>query len=237
VSPKYSSNTGSRASVATVASCLHSACLHKAVMRSSFYNSNNTNSVASFAVGSVRAQANKREGDSLFCLVNTRLNTNKQNSKNKIFPIFPNPNIRNFSNKQIQKPLNDLNGMIKQTPDLTELNKQIFFPLTQLHIYRKESLLTETSTAYLNSVHPTKLRVNLNQKPTKLRVNLNKHHLKTKHTNKKLNGLNVAPSKTSDVIYEYLKTFSKYSNSQKGVLINFNQHIAYNFNNRNILLR
>jgi hypothetical protein len=244
VSPKYSSNTGSRANVATVAS------LAQGVKRSDFDNSNNTTTVASFVVGSGRVQANKREGDSLFCLVNSRLNINKQNSKhkNKIFPIFPNPNIRNFSNKHIQKPLKDEDGMIKQIPDLIELNKQIFFPLTQLHIYRKESLLTETSTTYLNSVHPKKLRVNLNlkkkpkklrvnlkKKPKKLRVNLNKHRFKK--TNKKLKGLRVASSKTSDVIYEYLKTFSKYSNSQKGVLINFNQHIAYNFNNRNILLR
>jgi hypothetical protein len=88
-------------------------------------------------------------------------------------------------------------------------------------MYRKESFLTKTSTAYLNSVHPTKLRVNLKKNPP----------------SKKLLGLRVAPSNTSDVIYEYLKTFSKYSNRKNGVLINFNQHIAYNFNSQNLLLR
>lgn len=103
---------------------------------------------------------------------------------------------------------------------MTELNKQIFFPLTPLHMYRKESLLTTTSIAYLNSVHPTKLRVNLNKTPST-----------------KVKGLTVAPSNTSDVIYEYLKSFSKYSNRKKGVLINFNQHIAYNFNSKNLLIR
>jgi len=93
-------------------------------------------------------------------------------------------------------------------------------------MYRKESLITNTSTAYLNSVHPKRLRVNLNKTPSK--------------KNKKLlgpRGLSVAPSKTSDVIYEYLKTFSKYRNRKKGVLINFNQHIAYNFNSKNLLIR
>ena len=128
------------------------------------------------------------------------------------------------------------NKIFQNSPDITELNKQIFFPLTHLHKYRKESLLTETSTAYLNSVHPTNLRVNLNKTPSK------------KHT-----GLTVAFLNTSDVLYEYLKTLKKYSkyttndnnsnknrnrkNKQQGVLINFNQHIAYNFNNKYVLLR
>ena len=139
----------------------------------------------------------------------------KNNNKNKIFP-----NILNFSNKQIQHPLMGWDGIIKESPDLKELNKQIFFPLTHLHMYRKESLLTNTSTAYLNSVHPKKLRVNFNKTPST-----------------KLLGLTVSPSNTSDVIYEYLKTFSKYSNRKKGVLINFNQHIAYNFNSKNLIVR
>ena len=64
------------------------------------------------------------------------------------------------------------------TPDLKELNKQIFFSLTSLHMYRKESLLTDSSTAYLNTVHPTKLRVNLNEAPS------TKKNKKTKQKNK-----------------------------------------------------
>jgi len=129
-------------------------------------------------------------------------------------------NIGNLSNIQQQQPLMGWDGIITESPSLKELNKQIFFPLTNIHKYRKESLLTKTSTAYLNSVHPQKLRVNLNKTPSK-----------------KLIGLRVAPSKTSDVIYEYLKSFSQYCNRKKGVLINFNQHIAYNFNKKNLLLR
>jgi hypothetical protein len=44
-------------------------------------------------------------------------------------------------------------------------------------------------------------------------------------------------SKSSDVIYEYLKTDSKYSNKKNGVLLKYNQHIAYNFKKKNIKLR
>jgi len=156
------------------------------------------------------------------CLVSsTNTNNNNKNTitynykttKNK---IFPSPNIRNFSN----------DGIITESSFLKEFNKQNFFPLSQLqlHKYRKESLLTEQSIAYLNSVHPTKLRVNLNKTPS------------TKHQ-----GLRVALSNSSDEIsdeiYEYLKTFSNYSNSKNGVLMNYHQHIAYNFNSQNLLLR
>ena len=117
-------------------------------------------------------------------------------------------------------------GIITEAPDLTELNKQIFFPLTHLPKHRKESLINNNSTAYLNSVHPTKLRVNLNKSPS------------TNHQGlRALKDIRVAHSNKSDVIYEYLKTFSKYSNQKKGVLINFNQHIAYNFNSKNLLVR
>jgi hypothetical protein len=72
-----------------------------------------------------------------------------------------------------------------------------------------------------------------------LRVNLNKTP-STKHSYRSLRGLQnirVSTSNRSDVIYEYLKTFSNYSNQKKGVLINFNQHIAYNFNSKNLLVR
>lgn len=128
--------------------------------------------------------------------------------------------IWSLLNKHKYQPLAGCDSILKKSPDLKELNKQIFFPLTSIHGYRKESLLTKTSTAYLNSVHPTKLRVNLNEAPS------------TKHP-----GLTEAPSQPSDVIYEYLNTFSKYSKRTNGVLLNYNQHIAYNFNRRNLLLR
>ena len=152
------------------------------------------------------------------------------NNKNKIFLISK--NIKNIhtinilSNKHQQHPLQRWDGIITEAPDLTEINKQIFFPLTHLHKYRKESLINNQSTAYLNSVHPTKLRVNLNNP-----------HSKKQRDLRGLKNIRVAPSNRSDVIYEYLKTFSKYSNKKKGVLINFNQHIAYNFNSKNLLVR
>jgi hypothetical protein len=136
--------------------------------------------------------------------------------------------INTLSNKHKQHSLMRRDGIITEAPDLTELNKQIFFPLTHLHKYRKESLINNTSIAYLNSVHPTKLRVNLNKTPSKKHLGL-----------RGLKEIRVAPSNSTDVIYEYLKTFSKYSNkkNKKGVLINFNQHIAYNFNSKNLLVR
>jgi len=122
--------------------------------------------------------------------------------------------------KHQPRPLLGVAEFKQPTPEITELNKQIFFSLTPLHTYRKESLLTKTSTAYLNSVHPTKLKVKLNEAPST-----------------KLFGLRAAPSNASEVIYEYLKTLSNYRQRQNGVLINYNQHIAYNFNNQNLLLR
>jgi len=118
------------------------------------------------------------------------------------------------------QPLAGCDSILKKSSVLQELNKQIFFPLTSLPRYRKESLLNKTTAAYLNSVHPTKLRLNLNEAPSK-----------------KQPGLKEAPSHPSDVIYEYLKTFSKYSNRKNGLLLTYNQHIVYNFNRRNLLLR
>jgi hypothetical protein len=160
------------------------------------------------------------KGISLLCLVRSRLNTNTNTKK-----IYPNPNIRNYSNKPQQQPLKGRDGNITESPDLTEINKQIFFPLNPLQLqkyrYRKENLLTEKSTAYLNPIHPKKLRVNSNKTPST-----------------KLNGLRIASSNIFDVPFGYLKTLinCNYSN-EKGLLLNFNQHIAYNFNSQNLLLR
>ena len=252
--------------------------------------------------------------------------------KNSKYDIIP--SINNLLKKD--HPLHGDKGIIKK-PDLKELSKQNLFPLTSLHGERKESLLNKTSIASvasakitfpwldkglayskageandLNSVHPTKLRLNLKEAPSKT---------------KKLKGLNEAPllhvrnelvpfcpkldfclgprsekaslglgqvnnegskwegskaepqhwswpelgptqplpvsqlvpwprlgptkkrginerrqrgkqmSKSSDVIYEYLKSFSKYSNRKKGLLIKNNQHIAYNFSSKKTLKR
>ena len=130
--------------------------------------------------------------------------------------------IGSLLKKPKYQPLAGCDSILKKSSGLQELNKQIFFPLTSQHRYRyrKESLLNKTTVAYLNSVHPTKLRLNLNEAPSK------------KHP-----GLKEAPSHPSDVIYEYLKSFSKYSNRKNGLLLTYNQHIVSNFNKRNLLLR
>jgi hypothetical protein len=116
-------------------------------------------------------------------------------------------------------------------------------------MYRKESLLTDSSTAYLNTVHPTKLRVDLNEAPsTKTKTKKNKKNKKQNKKGRATNksGLRLASllhlrnekqkSKTSNVIYEYLKTFSKYRERKTGLLINHNQQIVYNFNSQNLSL-
>ena len=170
-------------------------------------------------------------GYSLFCLVRFSNNKNAKANKantNNLFPEFPKTQIRKISTKTKQKPLKGLDGIITESPNLKELTKQIFFPLSHLHkyIYRKESLLTEQSIAYLNTVHPNK-----NKQKSRVKLKKQKTKTSTKHRGR------VSSSNITDVIYEYLKTFSNYSIKKKGVLINFNQHIGYNFNRRNLLLR
>ena len=43
--------------------------------------------------------------------------------------------------------------------------------------------------------------------------------------------------KVSDVIYQYLKTFSIFNKRKNGILIKYNQHVGYNFNKKNTLIR
>jgi hypothetical protein len=47
----------------------------------------------------------------------------------------------------------------------------------------------------------------------------------------------LATVKDNDVIYEYLKTFSIFNKRKNGILIRYSQHIGYNFNSKNVLLR
>ena len=134
--------------------------------------------------------------------------------------------IQTFSSSAVDASLVycvPVTSFFQKSSDFKELNKQIFFPLTLSHIYkyRKESLLNKTSIAQLTSSNSTKFRVNLNKIPSK----------------HKFLGLKIASSKTSDGTYEYIKTLSNYSINTNGELINFNQHIAYNFNKKNLLLR
>ena len=172
----------------------------------------------------------------------------KKKYKSEILPAF----WSLISDKtKIQHPLewnSQTKTKPKKNPDLKELNKPALpalAALTTVHMYRKESLLTDSSTAYLNTVHPTKLRVNLNEVPsTKAQTTKKNKQNKTNKTNK--SGLRLASllhlrnekqkSKTSNVICEYLKTFSKYRKRKTGLLINHNQQIAYNFNSQNLSL-
>ena len=41
----------------------------------------------------------------------------------------------------------------------------------------------------------------------------------------------------NDVIYQYIKTFSKFNKRKNGIFIKYNKYISYNFNSKNILLR
>jgi hypothetical protein len=96
------------------------------------------------------------------------------------------------------------------------------------------------------------LRVNLNEAPSTKTTTTKKNKQKNKQNKK--SGLRIAwpwprpwptllqlrnekqKSKTSNEIYEYLKTFSKYRERKPGLLQNYNQQIAYNFNSQNLSL-
>jgi Mitochondrial ribosomal protein (VAR1) len=129
-------------------------------------------------------------------------------------------------NKHKHHPLVGGENILQKSPDLAEINKQIFFPLTSLHSYRKESFLNKTSTDYLKSLHPTKMRVNLNEAPSKE---------KTQNNNTKFKGYSLVSTKSSDVLYEYLKSFSKYRKRKTGLIIKQNQHIVYNFTKKRLI--
>ncbi len=89
----------------------------------------------------------------------------------------------------------------------------------------KGSFLTKKTYDYLNSVSlPTNLRGNLNEQ----KVSSSFTTVKPKVT---------TSLKVNDVIYQYLKTFSIFNKRKNGILIKYNQHIGYNFNSKNILLR
>jgi len=95
------------------------------------------------------------------------------------------------------------------------------------------------------------LRVNLNEAPstkttTKNKTKRQSQKKQTKKQKKQKSRLRFASllklrnkkqkSKPSNEIYEYLKTFSKYRERKPGLLKNYNQQIAYNFNSQNLSL-
>jgi hypothetical protein len=125
------------------------------------------------------------------------------------------------------------------------LNKNNLFPLSLFQPLlvalqrqeRKGSFLTKKTYDYLNSV----------SLPTNLRGNLNEQKVSSSFTSAfapRASAKGVAPKpkvktslKVNDVIYQYLKTFSIFNKRKNGILIKYNQHIGYNFNSKNILLR
>ena len=121
-------------------------------------------------------------------------------------------------------------------PKEKDLNKNNLFPLSLFQ--RKGSFLTNKTYDYLNSVSCSPLLfTNQGQKatPTNLRGNLNEQKVSSSFTSLKPK---VKTSlKVNDVIYQYLKTFSIFNKRKNGILIKYNQHIGYNFNSKNILLR
>jgi hypothetical protein len=121
------------------------------------------------------------------------------------------------------------------------LNKNKFFPLSLLvasgypSSKEKGCFLNNKTYDYLNSVSPKNLRCNLNEKKVaSIKTSLCPFCpglVKSKGRHRP-QGL-----KVNDVIYQYLKTFSLFNKRKNGILIKYNQHIGYNFNSRNILLR
>jgi len=89
--------------------------------------------------------------------------------------------------------------------------KNNLFPLSLFA--RKGSLLNQKTYDYLNSLSPKNLRDLTHATPT------------------------LGSNPRNDVIYQYLKTFSIFNKKTNGIKIKYNQHIGYNFNNKNILLR
>ena len=100
---------------------------------------------------------------------------------------------------------------VEQSKSIENEFKNNLFPLSLFA--RKGSLLNQKTYDYLNSLSPKNLRGWSTTSPTS------------------------GSNPRNDVIYQYLKTFSVFNKKTNGILIKYNQHIGYNFNSKNILLR
>jgi hypothetical protein len=111
--------------------------------------------------------------------------------------------------------------------------KNNLFPLSLFA--RKGGLLNQKTYDYLNSVSPKNLSTFKGSSTT----NNQKTILQPLAKGEKGEQFEKETSirTRNDVIYQYLKTFSLYHNRKNGILIQYNQHIGYNFNSKNILLR
>jgi len=159
--------------------------------------------------------------------------------------------IGNLLYKEKDKPVKNIENDFK--------NK--LFPLSLFA--RKGSLLNQKTYDYLNSVSPTNMTLAPFAKAllpsdkkgtakeangtTPLSPNPNVHktlfNLKNNESLPSLSGQwgqgpQEALIKTrNDVIYQYLKTFSLFNKKKNGILIQYNQHIGYNYNSKNLILR
>jgi hypothetical protein len=160
-------------------------------------------------------------------ITDTNTDTNPENyGMNSKYAIFI--KIRNKLNRQKYKAIIKPDGELQKAPDIKVISKQIFSSLTDEPLHSKQSLLTRITMDYFNSIHPNKFRSNF-EAPTTSKESAEVKGLMLKPKNNKIT------SKTNaldDVIYEYLKTFSKYSKNKNGLILKYNQQIAYSFSNK-----
>jgi hypothetical protein len=122
--------------------------------------------------------------------------------------------IGNLLYKEKNKP-------VKNIENIENDFKNNLIPLSLLaRKNQKGSFLNQQTYDYLNSVSPKILR---GFTPSTL-FNLKNNEV-------------VSIKTRNDLIYQYLKTFSIFNKRKNGILIQYNQHIGYNFNSKNILLR
>ena len=106
---------------------------------------------------------------------------------------------------------------------------------------KKGSLLNQKTYDYLNSVSPLDFSSFICEAASKGSLRADATNLKgfipsSPTLGQEQKEVSIKTS-LNDVIYQYLKTFSIFNKRKNGILIKYNQHIGYNFNSQNILLR
>jgi len=121
-------------------------------------------------------------------------------------------------------------------PKEKDLNKNNLFPLSLFQ--RKGSFLNTKTYDYLNSVSCSATHTNFmgNLNEPKVSSSFTSAYV-SRATAKGENPKVKTSLNVNDVIYQYLKTFSIFNKRKNGILLKYNQHIGYNFNSKNILLR
>jgi hypothetical protein len=132
----------------------------------------------------------------------------------------------------------------KQKVKILQTKNPLFPLLPEAHkqglnlFARKGSFLNQKTYDYLNSVSLKDLRDYGAGNPSSVTDGNTFVQKPLFNFINKNNEQKLASIKTrNDVIYQYLKTFSIFNKRKNGILIKYNQHIGYNFNSKNILLR